>query len=174
MSRLILRTAVPNDVPSIRALHERSLRTLSRGFYDEVQVTSFLRFVPTLEAQLLDDATYFVAERANRIVGCGGWSARKPGYQSQGFNPLPTAGCHPRVRAMFVGPDMARQGIGRTLLEWVENDIRQRGHKEAALDALLPGVPLYDACGYHAVASTDLILPDGVRIPVVSMRKRLA
>jgi GNAT superfamily N-acetyltransferase len=174
MTPVALRLADFNDVPSIQALQKESLRTLSRGFYDESQVQSFLRFVPTLETQIICDATYFVAEQAGRIVGCGGWSQRTPAYQSSRFNPLPGAGPQPKVRAMYVDPGMARRGIGRALLAHVEQDIRHHGHKEVSLDAVLPGVPLYSACGYRAVANTDLLLPDGVRMSVISMHKSLA
>lgn len=170
----ILRVAVLNDVPSIEALQKHSLRTLSRGFYHASQIESFLRFMPTLEAQIVNDATYFVADRAGYIVGCGGWSQRTPAYQSASFDPAPDGACLPKVRAMYVHPAMARRGIGRALLERIEQDIREHGHAEVALDAVLPGIPLYGACGYRPVARTELVLPDGVRMPVVSMRKSLA
>lgn len=167
------RIALPGDAPAIVELQRRSLRTLSRGFYDPSQVESFMRHVPTLEEHLLADGTFFVAEQAGRIVGCGGWSRRVPAYQSAATGHRADAPTLPKVRAMYVHPDVARQGIGRAMLCRIEHEIARHGYDAAGLEATLPGVPLYRACGYRPIARTELVLPDGVRLPAVSMHKRL-
>jgi GNAT superfamily N-acetyltransferase len=172
-SPVAVRAACPGDAPAIVGLQQCSLRTLSRGFYHESQVESFIRHVPTLEEHLLDDGTYFVAERAGRILGCGGWSRRTPAYQSgapgRGRGELAL----PKVRAMYVHPDVARQGIGRALLHHIEREIARHGYEAVRLDATLPGVPLYRSCGYQPLARTEVVLPDGVRLPALSMLKCL-
>ena len=171
---VVLRVALPGDAAAIVELQQRSLRTLSRGFYHESQVESFMRYVPTLEEHLLDDGTYFVAEQAGRIVGCGGWSRRVPAYRSAATVPRADIPTLPKVRAMYVHPDVARQGIGRALLQHIEREIARHGYDEAGLDATLPGEPLYRACGYRPLARTEVVLPNGMRLPAVSMHKRLA
>jgi GNAT superfamily N-acetyltransferase len=170
---VILRVALPGDASAIVELQQCSLRTLSRGYYDKEQVESFVQYLPTLERHLLDDGTFFVAERAGRIVGCGGWSRRTPAYQSAASGDRASPPGSPKVRAMYVHSDVARQGLGRALLQHIEGAIARHGYDWVGLDATLPGVPLYRACGYRPVARTELVLPNGVRMPAVSMRKRL-
>lgn len=168
-----VRAACAGDAPAIVGLQQCSLRTLSRGFYHESQVESFMRYLPTLEGYLLDDRTYFVAERAGRIVGCGGWSLRTPAYRAGASGRAWGELAVPKVRAMYVHPGAARQGVGRALLRHIEGEIARHGYDAAGLDATLPGVPLYRACGYQPLARTEVVMPDGVRLPAVSMHKRL-
>ena len=106
---------------------------------------------------------YIAAREGDRLVGYAGISrlGRIPPYEYE-------------VHTIGVDPTCQGRGIGRALLERIEQDIREHGHAEVALDAVLPGIPLYGACGYRPVARTELVLPDGVRMPVVSMRKSLA
>jgi hypothetical protein len=37
--------------------------------------------------------------------------------------------------------------------------------------ATLPGVPLYAACGYEALETTEIELPDGVRLECLRMSR---
>ena len=78
-----------------------------------------------------------------------------------------------RVRAMFVHPAYARRGLGRKILEACEEDARREGFTVAEMMATLPGVPLYRACGYEEVAPFDVMLPNGVALPCIRMRKAL-
>ncbi|UUZ49116.1 GNAT family N-acetyltransferase [Massilia sp. B-10] len=68
------------------------------------------------------DGTYFAIEAQDRIVACGGWSKLATdfgGDQAKSGNdrPLDPATEPARIRAFFVDPDMARQGLGAMLLE---------------------------------------------------------
>lgn len=168
-----VRAAKPSDVPMIRTMQHESMRALGRDFYSDSQIESFLRFMPTMEECLVSDATFYVAESAGRIAGCGGWSLRTPAYhtmtRAHAFGvPLP------KVRAMYVHPDFARRGVGRSLLAVIEGAIVRAGYSEAGLDALLPGAPLYRSCGYRAVANAHAEFPDGIRMQVLTMHKHFA
>jgi hypothetical protein len=37
----------------------------------------------------------------------------------------------------------------------------------------MPGVPLYQACGFEIVAPIDITLPGGVQVPLAKMRKTI-
>ena len=52
-----------------------------------------------------------------------------------------------------------------------EDAARRAGFTKFELMATLPGVPLYERCGYAAVERAEIELPDGVRLGVVLMRK---
>jgi len=42
------------------------------------------------------------------------------------------------------------------------------------LMATLPGVPFYEAEGFAVLERTDAVLPDGVVLPLVRMRRSIA
>jgi len=84
------------------------------------------------------------------------------------LNPLTDAA---RIRAFFVHPDYARQGIGRRIINVCEDAAKAGGFTTFELGATLPGVPLYTAMGYEAIERIDAPLPDGERLGIVKMRK---
>ena len=75
------------------------------------------------------------------------------------------------IRAFFVHPDRARQGIGRQIINVCEDAAQAIGFNSFELGATLPGVPLYKAMGYEAVEKIDAPLPDGEILDIVKMRK---
>jgi len=76
-----------------------------------------------------------------------------------------------KIRAFFVHPDYARQGIGRQIIRTCEAAARDQGFTALELGATLPGVPLYQAMGYHSIERIDERLPDGEVLGIVKMRK---
>lgn len=172
---IAIRTATAADRSDILALQHLSLRALGRAFYNERQIESYLRHVPTLEDYLLDDASYFVLYEREELAACGGWSLRAPAYGAlvHGSAEQPQRNL-PKVRAMFVHPDCARRGHGRRVLEAIEAAIVGAGYDEAVVDATLGGVLLYERCGYIPDGETEAQLPDGCRMRFVSMHKHLS
>lgn len=171
----MIRLAVRDDLPAIRRLMEESIRALSPGFYDEVQTAAAVRYIGVPDEQLIDDGTFFVVEEEGRLVACGGWSARAKLFtgtaeqeSASGFSAVA------RIRAMFVDPAFARRGLGRRILEAAESAAADAGFTAFELMATLPGVPLYEACGYAATEEAVLELPDGVRLGAKVMRKSVA
>jgi GNAT superfamily N-acetyltransferase len=128
---------------------------------------------------LIKDGTYFVAERAGEIVGCGGWSRRRAVYggdraRSREDDALDPAHDPARIRAFFVHPDWARRGIGRAILDACESTLVAAGFREAVMVATLAGEPLYAAHGYAVVERYEAPLAGGLTLPVVRMSKQLA
>src|SRR5229473_723354 len=92
-----LRLAVPEDVPALRKLIDKSVRGLQTPDYTPAQIDGALQTVFGVDSQLIADGTYIVAEAERNaiaraeaapeqteviIIGCGGWSARKTLYGS--------------------------------------------------------------------------------------------
>ncbi len=172
----MIRRAVPADIPAIQELMRASMHALSAGFYDEQQTASSVEWVARIDRQIIEDGTYFVVVEDDRIIACGGWSARRKLFtgthaQSEATGWLDPATEPAHIRAMFVHPAHARRGLGRLILETSEEDARRAGFTRFDLMATLPGVPLYRACGYEVVEETELELPDGVRIGGVRMER---
>ena len=109
-----LRNATSDDIPALNELIARSARGLSAAHYRPEQVEGALRGAFGVDSQLLADGTYFVAEEAGRLVGCGGWSFRstlfggdaRAGRDSSILDPKTQAA---KIRAFFVDPAHARK-----------------------------------------------------------------
>ena len=174
-----LRLATATDVEPIRELIADSVRGLAKGIYSDAQIELSLRSVFGVDHQLIDDGTYFVAEIGGRIVGCGGWSRRQTLFgateysESRDSTLLDPSSQPAKIRAFFVHPDAARRGIGRAILERCEAEAFAAGFTSAEMMATLPGVPLYERCGYEKHEHHDVNLPDGEPIVCIRMSKRL-
>ncbi|MCU0635051.1 MAG: GNAT family N-acetyltransferase [Gemmatimonadaceae bacterium] len=173
---LTLRPATPADIPALAALIEDSARTLSRGFYTPAQTESAIRHVFGVDSRLVDDGTYLLAERDGALAGCGGWSRFRTLYGGDqrpmgagGVDRLDPTVDAARIRAFFVAPSHARQGVGRALLHACAQAAARAGFVRLELMATLPGVPLYAALGFTAIAQVVDTLPDGTPLPFVHM-----
>jgi GNAT superfamily N-acetyltransferase len=170
-----LRRATFEDVEAIRQLIALSASELSRGYYDDVQIAAALAHVFGVDTTLIADGTYFIAERGDELLGCGGWSKRRTLFggdqyaaRDSGFSDPATDAA--KIRAFFIHPQGARQGIARAILERCEVEARAVGYQAAELMSTLPGVEFYRAAGYVSAAPTSLTV-GGVEIGFVPMRK---
>src|SRR5713226_1844660 len=142
-----LRLAIPQDVPALRELIDKSVRGLQTLDYTPAQIEGALQTVFGVDSQLIADGTYIVAEvdrntiaRAEAarqpteliIVGCGGWSKRKTLYGSDHWTGREDALLDPqrdaaKIRAFFIHPDWARRGVGSMILHACEDAARSAG-----------------------------------------------
>jgi GNAT superfamily N-acetyltransferase len=173
-----LRLARAADVPALEKLIPISVRALQSPYYSSAQMDAAIGPIFGVDHQLIADGTYFVAERAGEIIGCGGWSKRKSlcgsGPSGEGAETELDPRCDPaRVRAFFVHPNCARRGIGRAILAACEQAILAAGFERVELLGTLAGEPLYAACDYAVAERYDLEMRDSLRLPVVLMTKQL-
>ena len=176
---IALRTALASDIPAMEALIARSGIELSEGFYTPEQAQAITRHVFGVDTQLVADHTYFVIEQAGELLACGGWSKRSTLFGADraktGPDPLLDPASQPaRIRAFFVSPDAARQGLGRMLLRHCTEQAAAAGFRALELAATMPGVPLYEAAGFTILERMELALPGGVQVPLARMRKEIA
>ncbi|MDA8017074.1 MAG: GNAT family N-acetyltransferase [Thermoanaerobaculia bacterium] len=173
-----IRPAVHADVLALERLIARSAHQLSFGDYTPEQVEAALGDAFGVDSQLIDDGTYFVVEQDGAPVACGGWSLRKtlfgadgrPDREPERLDPATEAA---KIRAFFVDPDHARQGIGRLLLEHCENEALRAGFTRTELMSTLPGLRLYSRFGYVGEERVDYPLQGGLTIEFVPMTKTL-
>lgn len=173
-----LRPARAAEVASLNELIAASARDLSRGYYTEREIELLIRHVFGVDSQLIADGTYYVIERRGMLVACGGWSGRRTlfgGDQAKGGEDprLDPAREAARIRAFFVHPLAARQGLGRRVLERCEREARGAGFRSAELMATLPGEPFYRSLGYRVIEPVEHKLPEGERIRFVRMGRSL-
>jgi GNAT superfamily N-acetyltransferase len=175
---LRLRRATRADLPALRELIPLSVRALSRAHYTEEQIESGLRHVFGPDTLLIDDGTYFVIDAEPGLAAAGGWSRRDTlfgGDQAQrgADRALDPAREPARIRAFYVHPDWARRGLGRRIVEACVEAAKAAGFRHIELAATLPGIPLYEACGFTAHEAFVAPTPDGVGLPVVRMSRSL-
>jgi GNAT superfamily N-acetyltransferase len=170
---VVLRKAVPADIPLLKALIARSARDLSVDDYRPSQVEGALRGAFGVDSQLLADETYFVAEEDGELVGCGGWSFRSTLFGGDAHQARDAKTQAAKIRAFFVDPSKARRGIGSLLLDRCESEARAHGFSRVELMATLPGVKLYAARGYVGMPQVKYDLGAGESIGFVPMRKDL-
>jgi N-acetylglutamate synthase-like GNAT family acetyltransferase len=173
-----IRLARQDDIPALEELIRHSVRRLQADHYSCAQIEAALGSVFGVDRQLIRDGTYFVVQRGNEIIGCGGWSKRKTLFGSDHHTSRDDAELDPttdpaRIRAFFVHPAWARRGIARAILEECERAIRAADFKAIELAATLPGVPFYAACGYTLREPMTVPLPNGLSLPIVRMTKNL-
>jgi GNAT superfamily N-acetyltransferase len=171
-----LRLATVADVPALQALIATSARSLSAGFYTPAQVEAAIRYVFGVDTQLIADGTYYVIDGPAGPAAAGGWSGRRTLYGGDQMKatadpPLDPATEPARIRAFFVHPDWARQGLARRLYAACEFAARQAGFRRLELMATRPGEPLYAALGFTVVERVSVPLPGDVEIPFTRMAR---
>jgi len=172
-----IRKATMDDIPVLTQLIDASVRGLQTGDYTPAQIEAALKSVYGVDTQLIADGTYFAAETADQIVGCGGWSKRKTLFGGDQFSGrhddlLDPQNDAAKIRAFFVHPAWARHGIGSLILEACEAAAQAAGFTRLEMGATLSGVPFYKAQGYREIENVQVPLGDGGSMIVVRMERR--
>ena len=175
----ILRKAHLDDRPAIQRLIIKSARHLSRTDYSEQQIEGAIKTVFGVDTNLILDGTYFVADNAGELIGCGGWSKRRTLFGGDQYATRDAAELDPntepaKIRAFFIHPDHARKGIARAILDVCEAEAKAAGFQSLELMSTLPGIKLYRACGYEGTDRVELEVGAGLMIGLVPMKKYLA
>lgn len=174
----VIRKANLDDRAAIEQLIVESARALSLEDYSGQQIEAAIATVFGVDTDLILDETYFVAESAGVLIGCGGWSKRKTLFGGDRFASRDSSELDPQVeaakiRAFFVHPQWARKGVGRAILSACESAARVYGFRSLELMSTLPGLKLYRACGYEGDEPVEYVIGEGVSIEFVPMRKDL-
>jgi GNAT superfamily N-acetyltransferase len=178
MEGLTHRLARPEDLDGLRALMRRSINQLQNGYLTPAQVAASHR-VMGLDAQLIEDRTYYVVEHGGVLAGCGGWSWRATLYGGDdsivarhpaALDPARDAA---KIRAMYTDPAFARRGVGKMILQLCEDAARAAGFGRTEMMATLAGEPFYRSHGYRPVESVRSDPIGAVRVPLLRMEKSL-
>jgi GNAT superfamily N-acetyltransferase len=172
----VLRAATSRDIPALGALIEASGRELSVGFYTPEQIEAAVVHIFGVDSQLIADGTYYLIEGSGGPVAAGGWSARRTLYggdQMKGAEDplLDPAVDAARIRAFFVHPRWARQGLARRLYRECARAAWMAGFRSFELIATSPGEPLYTALGFTVVDRNSADVTGGISVPFAVMRR---
>jgi GNAT superfamily N-acetyltransferase len=175
---IAVRVATLDDIPAIRALILLSVAGLQADTYSTEQRAGAMGSVYGTDRQMIADGTYFVIERDGEVAACGGWSWRRTAFGGDGGmakddTPLDPKTEPARIRAFFVDPNCARQGLGTLILQECERRARAMGFLRMEMTSTLAGIPFYLRYGYAEKEKLSLPLASGVTLPVVRMEKAL-
>jgi GNAT superfamily N-acetyltransferase len=174
----LLRLATIDDIPALVQLIETSARGLGKDDYTAAQIQGALQGTFGVDTQLIRDGTYWLFEGPKGIMAAGGWSYRTTlfggdQHADRVASLLDPAVDAARIRAFFVHPDAARQGLGRRLLMQCEAEAMARGFHKLTLFATLPGLRLYETCGFTADPPLDYEVVAGTQMTFVPMHKTI-
>lgn len=172
-----IRPAMIAEKEVLQELIAASARALSAE-YDREETEAAIHYIFGVDSEVVEDGTYYVVEREEELLACGGWSRRRTlfgGDQYQGrksglLNPQTEPA---KIRAFFVHPNAARQGIGSSLLAHCEAEAKRHGFSRIEMMATLPGVKLYEKFGYEPGELEYHTVPDGRKVRFVPMIKSL-
>lgn len=161
-----VREAGPADAPRIATVHEAAIRGLAGDTYDSTVVDAWAGGVdPDGYPVESDDSHLVVAERDTTIVGYGELRPRAGDYLQSAVDG--------EIRAVYVHPDHAREGVGSAIYEALESAARNRDLDSLGLWASLNAVQFYEAQGFEQVARVTHAFGGDTEGPAVEMRKLL-
>lgn len=171
-----IRIATLAEIPALNRLIQISAQALSQGFYTQEEIDGLNQYVFGADSALIHDETYFIIEKNNHFAACGGFSKRKTLCGGDQFSDRADDFLNPhtdaaKIRAFFVHPDNARQGLATALLHHCEQAALAAGFSKIELMATLPGIPFYSAFGYLEIKANYLTLPNGIQVRLCHMEK---
>jgi putative acetyltransferase len=151
----------PEDARASLEVHHAAVRGIAATDYPPAVIEGWapLPIVDEAVEQFLrnpDGEVRLVAETDGEIVGMGAI--------------VPARG---ELRACYVAPAAAREGVGSALVRELERIAREHGLRRLKLDASVTAEPFYKALGYKARRRGEHILRSGRRMACVRMRKHL-
>ncbi len=159
---IVLRRFRAEDAPNFLRVHRAAVRALAKAYYPEAIIKAWAPLPiskNTVEKIAANAEGEFrvVAETQGRVVGIGVLGAALA-----------------ELRACYVSPDLARQGVGRAILKAIENEARAAGVTRLWLDASLNAERFYAACGYVAFSEGLHRLGCGEFMACIRMEKALS
>jgi D-alanyl-D-alanine carboxypeptidase len=150
------RLAEPNDADALAGLWRHAMSSRSGGEFSLAQLTR--------SAQRGIDQWLAPALQSGCVLGI---RYRREWVALVLFD-LETA----EMRGPFVAPDWQGQGLGRRLVAAAERRAAEFQLLRLAVNAFLPALPFYRACGYEPLEGTQAEQLPGAGLPVITVRRR--
>lgn len=85
----------------------------------------------------MDNGHFYVAKENGNIIGCGGIGAYWGSVTESWIN------------TVFVAPEYQRKGVGRKIIEFLENDEYARRANRIEIHSAISAIPFYRKLGYE-------------------------
>ena len=158
-----IRETTHDDAVAVDALCGRSFPALLAAWYEPDVLARALPIMTKPSRDLLASGTYYVAEEAGQIFGCGGWSFGEPrsGKIVDGLA---------HVRHFAVDPSKVRQSVGRRIFEHCARKALAQGATHFQAFAALNAEQFYTRMGLRRENLIEISMPDDVTIPAILMK----
>ncbi|MEF8801711.1 MAG: GNAT family N-acetyltransferase [Halolamina sp.] len=176
-----VREARREDRRAVRDVHVASVRGLGGEAYDEQVVDAWAgdeERDPDNYRVEGDDVAFLVAVE-DSAGGDGHENDNGTGDEVVGFGELRVGepeeyevSADAEIRAMYVAPDHASEGVGTALFRELESRARERDVESVVLTASLNAVPFYERHGFERLREKRHEFGGEVTGRVVEMRKR--
>jgi GNAT superfamily N-acetyltransferase len=157
-----IRVSTASDIADVDALLSRSYPILLKADYAPSVLVTALPLISKARPELLTSGTYFLAERAQKLVGAGGWTHNRP-----------TGGVEPglgHIRHVVTDRRLVRQGIAKSLMTHVLKNAQGAGMRRMECFSTLTAVPFYASLGFTVTKDISVpIGPAGIGFPGVLM-----
>jgi GNAT superfamily N-acetyltransferase len=164
-----IRIAVPSDSDAVSTLIVASYSILLPAHYSSDTLSRALPYMSSANPILLASGTYYVAEtEPGDLVGCGGWTAARPGSGE-----IVEGEAH--IRHFATHPEWLRRGVGSHLLSRCFSDARRLGIRKLHCFSTLGAERFYEALGFDRIEPIEVPMgPGPVMVPAVLMSRELA
>ncbi|MDV2996173.1 MAG: putative N-acetyltransferase YafP [Chroococcidiopsis sp. SAG 2025] len=155
--QISVRRAKTEDAEQICQVHIASVRELCKSNYTPEQIEAWVgKLKPEGHRQAIENPNkiMFIAEIERRIAG---------------FSEL----FETEVNAVYVHPNYSRQGVGKLLLNIIEQEAIAQHIERLTLSASTNAKLFYQACGYQVIEYSFHTLRSGTKIPCILMEKNL-
>lgn len=158
---LRLRPFAHDDTDAVVDLRNRAFDELSGDAYSPVQKAALRenRTQGDYAEDLIRNHIMLAFDGTLGLVAMGGWIAMPDD---------PEIG---RIRKLAVHPAVARQGLGRHMVEDAEQRASDAGCKRFIVRASINAVPFYERLGYRVTEFGTMKAGGDVDIPMAMMRK---
>lgn len=134
---MIIRRFDPMDAPAVSALIITTLRASNTKDYPpDMMEELVLRMQPADILQRASWAHFYVAEEEGKLIGCGAIGA----YWGKEDESI--------LLTIFVLPECQGKGVGRKIVEALEQDEYALRAKRIEIPASITGLPFYRKMGY--------------------------
>ncbi|MBE9167031.1 GNAT family N-acetyltransferase [Pleurocapsales cyanobacterium LEGE 06147] len=117
----MIRRAKQEDKESIWQVHTEAIRELCKSHYTQQQIQAWTSFLnPKNYREVIETKEFFVAEDDKSIVGFGQLDSETG-----------------EVEAVYVSPKIVRRGLGKSILQTLEDVARKKGLKSLHLSSSL-------------------------------------
>lgn len=151
-----IKRAQRSDADTAFDIRRQSIRQLCRDAYSEAQLSTWTQGSAADGYDALMDGHFYLGYLDGAAVATGMFD--------------PASG---EVGAIFVLPHLAQQGLGRAMLDFLENLARELGVLNLNLDATLNAAPFYRRCGYSGDTPAHYQSPTGITLACIPMLKTL-
>jgi GNAT superfamily N-acetyltransferase len=154
-NHLRMREIRKTDLSAVKSLIHRTIAVCYAGHYCPEAIRFFVNYHD--DPSILHDARkgcIIVFEKAGRVVGTGTLAGDE-------------------IKRVFVDPACQHEGVGRLIMDQLENLAAAAGVTLVKLDASLPSRSFYEQLGYDVVEPASLPVEDGRQLDFFRMRKMM-